>query len=773
LSYSQAPVLAVNALASSPTVVAVGGTQFNTPGSSTNYWGANNAALGYFPEAAWNQSCYFNAACFTSIVAGGGGQSTQPGGKPSWQAAVGVGAAMTNDNTRDVPDVSLTASWQIDPYVICMNRSCENADSFGFYATGGTSAAAPSFAGIVALVEQKIGGRLGAINPVLYGLAASQFSQCLGVASSTSGCVFNDVVTGTTATPGASSAYYPATPGYDMATGLGSVNVTNLLSLWTTGTLVKTTTQLSISPSTSVHGSAAQVAISVAPQSGSGLPSGSVTLLAGSSQLICPGAVTTRVFPDGCVSVAVPSLINGSSQSSLQGLPGGTYTVTAAYGGDGSFAPSVSAPVQVVIGPEASSLSLSTSLTAAAYGTPVALIATVAGTSNSGIPTGTVTFYDNGSTLGVAAPNTFGTATFVHATFSPGSHSITASYSGDPSFNASASAAAMSVQIQAAAANLSIGNVCASAGGMVTPALSYSGTGAAPTGSVVYTMGSVTLATVSLNSLNQAPFTVPAGLTPLPASVQATYSGDANYAPSAPLTISVGLTDCAGVMVDSATSAHFAAVDGIATIYGVALASSTASALTPAWPTTLGGATVSLTDSNNQTVQAQLSYVSPGQINLCVPSTLAPGIVTVQVGGSATSNQFQATIEASSPVIFAAQTITVSSDGSVSPTEPLAPIVIPSQGTVYLIVYATGVRNHSATSLVEVSIGNVLVGTYAVEPAFAGAEGIFPGLDQVNFQIPSQLARSGNANVAITIVDSRSGSILQESNELALSFPNP
>ncbi len=258
LSYSASPVLAVNALASSPFVVAVGGTQFNTTGSSTNYWSTSNSALGYFPEAAWNQSCYFNVACFTSIVAGGGGQSTEPGGKPSWQTAVGVGPSMTNDNTRDLPDISFTASWQIDPYVICMNRSCKNSTSFGFYSTGGTSAAAPSFAGIVALLEQKAGGRLGAINPVLYQLAASQFSQCLGVASSTSGCVYNDVVTGTTATPGAPSAYYPATPGYDMATGLGSVNVTNLLNLWSAGNPIKTTTQLSISPTTLVHGSAAQ-----------------------------------------------------------------------------------------------------------------------------------------------------------------------------------------------------------------------------------------------------------------------------------------------------------------------------------------------------------------------------------------------------------------------------------------------------------------------------------------------------------------------------------
>ncbi len=108
----------------------------------------------------------------------------------------------------------------------------------------GTSAPTPSFAGIVALIVQSTGARQGQANYQLYRLAAGE-SLAACNASNTSAlpaasCIFNDVTSGNDAVPGeagygTSSADYSATVGYDLATGLGSLNVRNLVFGWNGG----------------------------------------------------------------------------------------------------------------------------------------------------------------------------------------------------------------------------------------------------------------------------------------------------------------------------------------------------------------------------------------------------------------------------------------------------------------------------------------------------------------------------------------------------------
>ncbi len=80
---------------------------------------------------------------------------------------------------------------------------------------------------------------------------------------------------------GGASAKYQSTVGYDLATGLGSVNVTNLLNKWSSVAFTATTSTLVLSPTTFTHGSTANVTIHVAPSSGSGVPTGDVSLLTG------------------------------------------------------------------------------------------------------------------------------------------------------------------------------------------------------------------------------------------------------------------------------------------------------------------------------------------------------------------------------------------------------------------------------------------------------------------------------------------------------------
>jgi hypothetical protein len=218
--------ISVNVLASTPYNVAVGGTQFTEGGGF--YWNSiNTTALGsavsYIPESVWNESCASGTCSTPALWAGGGGASIFVT-KPSWQTGV---TGIPQDNHRYLPDVSLAAAGH-DPYALCL--SCTTSDDLKYY--GGTSASTASFAGIMALVVQKTGARQGQANVTLYQLAAQeQYLQCASNARISSSCVFNDITTGDNAVPG-ETGLYPATPGYDLATGLGSIDVANLVNQW-------------------------------------------------------------------------------------------------------------------------------------------------------------------------------------------------------------------------------------------------------------------------------------------------------------------------------------------------------------------------------------------------------------------------------------------------------------------------------------------------------------------------------------------------------------
>ena len=281
--------LEVSGVASTPWDVAVGGTDFNDLTNATTFWNPSSnsttqaSAKGYIPETTWNESCTnadfgsnSEANCnspklsgFVKVVGGSGGASncTSPTGldasscaggyaKPSWQTGNGV----PNDGRRDIPDVSLFASdgFHASFYVICQsdktNNSCNlNSPFTNFVGIGGTSASSPAFAGIMALVIQKVNSRQGNANPVLYSLAAQQSgSSCNSNSGPANSCVFNDITTGTNAMPclpgtlncvttNAGDKFgilsgYDASAGYDLATGLGSINAANLVNNWTSTT---------------------------------------------------------------------------------------------------------------------------------------------------------------------------------------------------------------------------------------------------------------------------------------------------------------------------------------------------------------------------------------------------------------------------------------------------------------------------------------------------------------------------------------------------------
>ena len=206
--------LAVNGIASTPYNIAVGGTQFNE--GSGSYWSPvngtyYNSAISYIPEVAWNES---------GTVSGGAKLWSTSGGvssiysKPAWQVSPGV----PNDGMRDLPDVSLAAASHDSYYTLINGQD---------HAVSGTSAASPAFAGIMALITQKTGQRQGNANPRLYQLGIAQYVSG-GVS------VFHDITSGNNSVPGVTG--YSSGIGYDLATGLGSVDAFNLVSSWDAST---------------------------------------------------------------------------------------------------------------------------------------------------------------------------------------------------------------------------------------------------------------------------------------------------------------------------------------------------------------------------------------------------------------------------------------------------------------------------------------------------------------------------------------------------------
>jgi subtilase family serine protease len=256
---AQQQALAVSFPASSPYVTAVGGTQMaegTFAAGASSYWQSSagsdvvNSLLSYVPEVAWNESST------QGIVAGGGGSSSYFT-RPDWQSGV---SGIPSGSYRLLPDVSLQSSTRkpgfvfctTDPSVVGQSGSCTNGlrNYNGSYTiAGGTSFAAPIFAGFVAILNQSQNAAgQGNINPALYKLASD---------ATTYASVFHDIVSGTNAcTPGASvcstagQSNYAAGTGYDEATGLGSLDFNALATAWPSGPSAKMVpTLLTLSPS--------------------------------------------------------------------------------------------------------------------------------------------------------------------------------------------------------------------------------------------------------------------------------------------------------------------------------------------------------------------------------------------------------------------------------------------------------------------------------------------------------------------------------------------
>lgn len=460
--------LQVNGLASTAYNIAVGGTDFAlTQSNFTTYASTTNSASTHYrtalkpiPETTWNDSTSNNttigqnvpyATTAANIYAGSGGKSscatntntssafgtcTAGWPKPSWQRGTGV----PTDSVRDLPDISLMAGdgSGFAAWLVCTNDtssgttyncSTQTNGSFYFYGFGGTSTASPAFAGILALIQQSQGGgRLGQAAANLYNIYNN---------SASAGSIFHDITVGNISVPcDSTSTYggctkntagnyfltgYDTTAGYDLATGLGSVDVAKLIANWSSGS-GSSVAAVTVTPASSAITTSNSLNVTVSVAGTSGTPSGSIVLKSGS------------------YTSPVVNLNAGSATLTIAAgaLAAGTDTLTATYSGDATFATATGSASVVVTTATltATTTTVAASASTATYGTSITLTATVTPSA----ATGTVTFFSGTTRLGTGTL-TAGAATLASTTLPIGADSITALYAGNTVYAASTSAA--------------------------------------------------------------------------------------------------------------------------------------------------------------------------------------------------------------------------------------------------------------------------------------------------------------------------------------------
>ena len=366
---AQQDALSVNYPASSAYVTGVGGTEMTSAeatSSNSTYWSSNgtggvsndvvNSLKIYAPEVVWNDdvaNCTATAEASGQCLSATGGGTSALVARPTWQTGV---PGIPSGSFRLVPDIAFYSSPGLPGYLYCSSDPTSLASGqttscgSGFRASstdtsltvaGGTSFATPIFAGMVALInqKQKYTEGQGVINPTLYSLASNSTTYAAAFHDVTSG---NNNCTSGSAACGATTTGFSAGTGYDEVTGLGSVDLNALAGAWpantgSSATLATTTTAVTASPTSANTG--VNVTFTISVTSGSGTPSGNVTLQidGGTACTTGSGAIT------GCggITVSNQALTNGNLQYTTSFPTGGTHEVVAQYLGDSTHAPSV------------------------------------------------------------------------------------------------------------------------------------------------------------------------------------------------------------------------------------------------------------------------------------------------------------------------------------------------------------------------------------------------------------------------------------------------
>ena len=532
--------LNVNGLASTPWNTAVGAVAFT----------ADASAL-----AGWQPATVADAAYAT------GGGASRLYAAPDWQSAVGMPVsdpASSSLHHRFLPDVSL-------PTAVSGGRGlafCFSGDTAvhgcRLVSGGGSAASAAIFSGIAALLAQKYGPQ-GNLAPNLYALRRADSGTRSAFVDVTEGgarlpCVIGSPDCGVSG-ENAGRIGFNAGEGYDLVSGLGSVNAAVLVRNWTspqdTGTSPATVEMTSLGNVT--YNPSATIVLSAKVISGSGgsVPTGTIQFVDEST--------------GGNTGSPVTMAADGTASYSESGqFTDGGHNIAAKYSGDSTYAAAESQPITIEIQPSSTTLVVTPSTTTPGGGSTITVTGTVTSTNpGSSAPTGTITVNLDGIPQGNATLATSGmtTAGKVSVTVpTAGSHSIQGMYSGDTNYFSSTSQSvtitvakvASVTSIAATPATLTPG-VAESFTATVAPAVTTIGTVYVLTGTVSFYDGGTTLLGTAAVSANTAVLTgINLSLTAAHA-ITAVYSGDTTYdvSASSPLLLVGNLLPVTVVLTES------------------------------------------------------------------------------------------------------------------------------------------------------------------------------------------------------------------------------
>jgi subtilase family serine protease len=462
--------------------------------------GTLNSAKSYIPETTWNDSCggslysyyYYGAAesnfatfcganAATKYTAAGGAGASNLHTRPTWQTSTVYGLPTTTAYPQRLqPDVSLFASNGWWGHAL---PSYESDSSTSMNYAGGTSYVAPQLAGIFALIQQKTGQRQGQPNYVLYKMAGIEYgtttatSACNGSGAANNGltgspvttstpsstCIFYDVTTGTSsvvcsksypncfyvsgktygvlstaATGTTGTPAYSTNTGWDLSTGIGSMNITNLVNNWqsaTLGGLETATVVVGSTVSTYVYGHPSAATLTATVSGTGSYPTGSVTFSASPTV----GTIGTDALVGSTACSNTGTCVESATQSYTAAgtLPVTTYTITGAYlTTNENYIPTATGTTTFIITKQTPTLSVSS--LSAAEGSTATLTATVAYTGTGNAPTGAVTLKVGSTTVtATCAQATLSlscSASFPTAGIAPGAYTITGALAADTNY---------------------------------------------------------------------------------------------------------------------------------------------------------------------------------------------------------------------------------------------------------------------------------------------------------------------------------------------------
>jgi hypothetical protein len=687
--------LSVSGFASTPYNIAVGGTDFYALASSFSSYVSASAGTagaptyyrtvlgsgphnGYIPESIWNDSTTSDiqpladnvaeTGKYASIVAGSGGVSSCAFGSgntcagypmPPWQTGTGIPATVpsgVNANARSLPDVSVMSGNGYDyaTWLICDTAEpCASISSGDYDLYGGTSTAAPAFAGILAIVQQSVQAKTGCTGTSCrLGQAAQELYTLYN--GSHSGSVFHDVTVGNNSVPcvinslncavDSESDYfetgYNALTGYDLASGLGSVDATQLVNYWNS-TIGSAAATITVSPSPNPVTIAQSLTVTISVSGSSGTPTGTVTLISGTYN---SGAQTFGVGTCTAASCAI-TVPAGD-------LAVGVDTLKVTYSGDTNYATTTNSSTTVTVTGMTASVTAIPSATTINSNQTLTVTGTVSGTS--GTPTGTVTLTGGGYTSPATMLSGTGSYSITvpyNALASAASlgrlDTLTVTYNGNSTYDAGAFGQTSVTVIYFAVLTPTVTVIPVSntldSGQTLNVTVQVTGSGVTPTGTVTliggtFNSGAQTLGTAGCAAGSCVTITIPANSLGAPtAQLIANYSGDANYASGTgqtsvtvtasaftlaatpPASISPGATATSTITVSSSSS-----YSGTVTLSCV-LTSPTNLAEPPTCAATSGSSTVTMTSGTASGPGSVTVSTSPATAALVYPKLPGKG----------------------------------------------------------------------------------------------------------------------------------------------------